>query len=90
MARQLRKENLMPYYLTHPEHGTHICYTPEDVEAHKRIGWVPMEENKQLFAGSKFSDEQVNAANGAEPLVFNVVDISKQPKKRGRKPKDKA
>jgi hypothetical protein len=31
----------MPYYLTHPEHGTHICYTPEDVEAHKLIGWVP-------------------------------------------------
>lgn len=30
----------MPYYLKHPEHGTHICYTPEDVEAHKAIGWV--------------------------------------------------
>ena len=29
----------MPYYLTHPEHGVHICYTLEDVEAHKLIGW---------------------------------------------------
>lgn len=36
----------MPYYLTHPDHGVHICYTPEDVEAHKRIGWVPLEETK--------------------------------------------
>lgn len=36
----------MPYYLTHPEHGQHICYTPEDVEAHKLIGWVPLEEAK--------------------------------------------
>lgn len=35
-----------PFYLTHPEHGTHICYTPEDVEAHKAIGWVPVEEQK--------------------------------------------
>ena len=36
----------MPYYLTHPRHGTHICYTPEDVEAHKLIGWV--EETKKV------------------------------------------
>ena len=33
----------MPYILTHPEHGQHICYTPEDVEAHKLIGWVESE-----------------------------------------------
>lgn len=32
----------MPCYLmTHPEHGQHICYTPEDVEAHRLIGWFP-------------------------------------------------
>lgn len=36
----------MPYYLTHPDHGVHICYTPEDVEAHKLIGWVHLEEVK--------------------------------------------
>lgn len=30
----------MPYYLTHPEHGVHICYTLEDVEEHKQIGWT--------------------------------------------------
>lgn len=35
----------MPCYLmTHPEHGQHICYTPEDVEAHKAIGWVLQDE----------------------------------------------
>ncbi len=33
---------LMAYYLTHPEHGIHICYTLEDVEKHKQIGWVPV------------------------------------------------
>lgn len=37
----------MPYYLTHPEHGVHICYTPEDAEAHKAIGWIPLEKVKQ-------------------------------------------
>lgn len=36
----------MPYYMQHPEHGVHICYTPEDVDAHKAIGWVPQEEAK--------------------------------------------
>ena len=36
----------MPYYLTHPEHGVHICYTPEDVEVHKAVGWVPLEDQK--------------------------------------------
>lgn len=36
----------MPYYMQHPEHGVHICYTPEDVEAHKLIGWVALEEPK--------------------------------------------
>lgn len=36
----------MPCYLTHPEHGQHVCYTPEDVEAHKLIGWVLLEEPK--------------------------------------------
>lgn len=34
----------MPYWLDHPEHGTHICYTPEDVEEHKKLGWIPREE----------------------------------------------
>lgn len=37
----------MPYYLTHPEHGTHICYTLEDVEAHKAIGWSDKSEETQ-------------------------------------------
>lgn len=32
------------YYLDHPEHGSHICYTPEDVEAHKAVGWVLRED----------------------------------------------
>ena len=37
----------MPCYLmTHPENGQHICYTPEDVEAHRLIGWVPLDEAK--------------------------------------------
>lgn len=30
----------MPFYMDHPEHGTHICYTPEDVSNHEKIGWV--------------------------------------------------
>lgn len=36
----------MPYYMQHPEHGVHICYTPEDVKAHEAIGWRLKEENK--------------------------------------------
>lgn len=38
----------MPYYLDHPEHGAHVCYTPEDVEEHKKIGWVLREEKQQI------------------------------------------
>lgn len=37
----------MPFYLTHPEHGTHICYTPEDVERHKAQGWKPQDEDPE-------------------------------------------
>jgi hypothetical protein len=32
------------YLLTHKDHGQHICYTLEDVEAHEKIGWVLAEE----------------------------------------------
>jgi hypothetical protein len=32
--------------MKHPEHGQHICYTQEDVEAHKKIGWREIEEAK--------------------------------------------
>lgn len=34
----------MPTYMRHKEHGIHICYTPEDVEKHRAIGWVPTDE----------------------------------------------
>lgn len=34
----------MPTYMRHKEHGIHICYTPEDVEKHISIGWVPTDE----------------------------------------------
>lgn len=34
----------MPYYLKHPDHGTHIAYTPEEVEACRKHGWKPVEE----------------------------------------------
>lgn len=33
----------MPYYMKHESHGVHVCYTPQDVEAHKLIGWVQVE-----------------------------------------------
>jgi len=36
------------YLMTHKDHGQHICYTPEDVEAHKAIGWVPVEEARPV------------------------------------------
>jgi len=36
------------YLLTHPDHGQHICYTPEDMEAHKLIGWREVEEKKAV------------------------------------------
>lgn len=36
----------MPYCLTHPEHGIHICYNLAEVEAHKAIGWVLADEAK--------------------------------------------
>ena len=34
----------MPHYLKHPEHGVHIAYTPEEVEACRLNGWTPIEE----------------------------------------------
>lgn len=30
----------MPYYISHPQHGNHVCYTPEDFKAHAAVGWV--------------------------------------------------
>lgn len=30
----------MPIYMTHPDHGIHIVYTPEDAKAHEGIGWT--------------------------------------------------
>ena len=33
----------MPVRMKHPEHGYHLCYTPEDVRVHMAIGWVPEE-----------------------------------------------
>ncbi len=35
----------MPTRLKHPEHGYHLCYTPEDVEVHKAIGWIEEQED---------------------------------------------
>lgn len=29
----------MAYRMTHPEHGVHHCYTPEDVKVHEALGW---------------------------------------------------
>jgi len=34
----------MSYYMDHAEHGAHVCYTLEDVETHKKAGWVLREE----------------------------------------------
>jgi len=62
------------YYLTHPDNGIHICYTPEDVEAHKLIGWVPLEEAKP---------EQKRSHPGW------LVYAEPERKKPGRKPKVK-
>jgi hypothetical protein len=36
----------MPYYMKHEDHGIHVCYTLQDVEAHKLIGWVPVDMNQ--------------------------------------------
>ena len=69
----------MPYYMQHPEHGVHICYTPEDVEAHKAIGWVMRDENTNEYGDS----EKISYSTIGEPSDFS------QPKKRGRKPKAK-
>lgn len=60
--------------MTHPEHGQHICYTPEDVESHKAIGWVPKEEKPEP------------APKHAGWLVY----AEPERKKPGRKPKAKA
>lgn len=43
----------MPYYMKHPEHGVHICYSPEDVEAHKAIGWALVDEAKPAIQEQK-------------------------------------
>jgi hypothetical protein len=34
----------MPIYLTHPDHGTHICYSQMEVEECKKHGWKLKEE----------------------------------------------
>lgn len=37
----------MAIYLTHPEHGTHICYSEHDAQEHEKIGWSRNVESKQ-------------------------------------------
>lgn len=66
-----------PYILTHPEHGQHICYTPEDVEAHKAIGWVPAEPAPRLLAEL------------AQSVDEDILKMLTERKKPGRKPKVK-
>ena len=34
------------WYLTHPKHGTHICYDWPDVEKHFAQGWALREEKQ--------------------------------------------
>ena len=34
----------MPIYLTHPEHGTHICYNSYEVEQCEKNGWKQIEQ----------------------------------------------
>lgn len=70
----------MPYYLKHPEHGVHTCYTPEDVEAHKLIGWVLMEESVSI----KKIDGELKFFGTVTPLY-----AKQERKKPVRKPKVK-
>jgi len=28
------------YYLDHPEHGTHVCYSESDVKIAEKNGWI--------------------------------------------------
>lgn len=37
----------MIVYLTHPQHGTHIVYTPFELEKCKQNGWVERDKPKQ-------------------------------------------
>ncbi len=33
--------------MIHEAHGNHICYTPEEVEAHERQGWRKYDYDKK-------------------------------------------
>jgi hypothetical protein len=56
----------MLVYLTHPDHGTHICYTLYEVEQCEKNGWkrieqkpveVPVEEKPKRGRPKKVKDD---------------------------------
>lgn len=57
----------MPHYLKHPEHGVHIAYTPEEVDACRLNGWTPIEEEKPVPA--PVSTEEPIKRRGRPPKV---------------------
>lgn len=34
----------MPIYMTHEDHGTHICYDEFDAAKHEALGWKRVED----------------------------------------------
>ena len=53
------------YYLDHPEHGTHVCYSESDVKIAEKNGWI-LRKDEPVIEKTVAEDEPVIEKTVAE------------------------
>lgn len=48
----------MAIYMTHPDHGTHICYSQSEVDSCVKNGWSLREEKKPEAAAPEVKQKR--------------------------------
>ncbi len=80
MDGKLDKET-MPYFISHPQHGYHNVYTPEDLLAHEKNGWVLVSGPTQQIPAEP---AQTEPTQPVEPVVLDIY--ARYEKAFGKKP----
>ena len=62
------------YYLDHPEHGTHVCYSESDVKIAEKNGWI-LRKDEPVIEKTVAEDEPVIEKTVAEdePVIEKTV-----------------
>lgn len=54
------------YYLDHPEHGTHVCYSESDVKIAEKNGWI-LRKDEPVIEKTVAEDEPVIVEKEEKP-----------------------